>query len=489
MTLLFVMVKNIVLAVLPSLLSFCAKQQINTNAKQIISVDTTKAPVESGKYASGWFTHADQSALLQNKTTVIFNGNINNSFPVIEVDSTVLFQSVDGFGFTLTEGSAYLINQMNEPAKKKLLNELFGNQDPSARISYLRISIGASDLSKSVYSYDDLPVGNTDTLLNQFSLSQDSIHLIPILQKIIALNPTIKIMATPWSPPVWMKDNANSIGGKLLTKYYDVYARYLLKYIQTMKRIGITIDAITIQNEPEHGGNNPSMLMTANEQANFIKHNLGPLFQKNNIQTKIVLYDHNCDHPEYPISILNDADARQFVDGSAFHLYNGDISALSTVYNAHKDKSLYFTEQWTGKNGTFNGDLQWHVKNVLIGSMRNHSKVALEWNLAGDAAYEYHTPGGCTECKGALTISGNAVSKNVAYYIIAHASKFVPAGSTRISSNNVGALYTVAFLTPAGKKAIIVLNNGSKLESFNIQSTNHWFKNELNPGAVATFIF
>ncbi len=488
MAILTIMLKNILISSLSFFLCFCSKQQSNGTSSNN-TIDSTKLPVETGLLASAYLTNADQSALLQKQSTIIYSGTINNTFPTIEVDSTTAYQHVEGFGFTLTEGSAYLINQMSETAKSTLLNELFGNQENCIGVSYLRISIGASDLSNKVYSYDDLAAGNTDTLLNQFSLSQDSINLIPLIKKIIAINPLLKIMATPWSPPIWMKDNNSSIGGKLLTKYYPVYAQYFVKYIQLMNSMGIPISAITIQNEPEHGGNNPSMLMSASEQANFIKNNLGPIFQKNNIQTKIVLYDHNCDHPEYPISILNDAEAKKYIDGSAFHLYNGDVSALSTVYNAHNDKSIYFTEQWTGKNGTFNGDLQWHVKNVIIGTMRNYSKVALEWNLAGDAAYSYHTQGGCTECKGALTITASSVTRNVAYYIIAHASKFIPAGSIRINSNNVGDLYSVAFLTPAGKKAVIVLNNGSKIESFNLKSNNKWFKSELNAGAVATYMY
>ncbi|MDP1973983.1 MAG: glycoside hydrolase family 30 beta sandwich domain-containing protein, partial [Sediminibacterium sp.] len=316
----------------------------------------------------------------------------------------------------------------------------------------------------------------------------DTIDLIPILQKIVAINPAIKIMATPWSPPIWMKDNLNSIGGSLLSKYYHVYANYFVKYLQQMKLKGISIDAITIQNEPQHGGNNPSMLMSANQQADFIKNHLGPLFEKNGIKTKIVIWDHNCDNPNYPISILNDLAAKKYIDGSAFHLYNGDISALSTVYNAHPDKSLYFTEQWTGKNGTFDGDLKWHIKNVIIGSMRNHSKNALEWNLANDPSFGPRTPGGCTECKGALTIAGSTVSKNVAFYIIAHASKFIPSGSIRIGSGIVGNLFSAAFLTPDGKKVVIVLNNGNQVEQFNLRINKRWLSSSLMGGAVATFV-
>ncbi len=283
-----------------------------------------------------------------------------------------------------------------------------------------------------------------------------------------------------------MKDNGSSIGGSLKTEYYDVYAQYFVKYVQQMKAEGIAIDAITPQNEPLHPGNNPSLLMTAEQQRDFIKNSLGPAFQATNISTKIIVYDHNCDKPEYPLTILNDHAAKAFVDGSAFHLYAGDISALSTVRNAHQDKNVYFTEQWTSSTGGFEGDLKWHVKNVVIGSMRNWSRIALEWNLANDPNYGPHTPGGCTQCKGALTIS-SSVSRNVSYYIIAHASKFVPAGSVRVGSNNYGNLYSVAFETPEKKKVLIVLNDGGSATTFNIKFKGKWTSPVLPANSVATF--
>jgi glucosylceramidase len=229
------------------------------------------------------------------------------------------------------------------------------------------------------------------------------------------------------------------------------------------------------------------MVMSALQQADFIKNHLGPALKAAGIQTKIIIWDHNCDNPDYPITILNDGGAKQYIDGSAFHLYNGDISALSKVHDAHPDKHLYFTEQWTGAGGTFDGDLKWHIKNVLIGSMRNWSRIALEWNLASDPSYNPHTPGGCSECKGAITIFGSTYSRNVAYYIIAHASKFVPPGSVRINSTTPGTIYNVAFITPERKKVLIVLNDTNSESSFNIRYNNKWAEAKLPAGTVATY--
>lgn len=435
-----------------------------------------------------WLTKGDESIKLQQQLPLVFV-NTTNNFQNIEIDDSQKFQYVDGFGYTLTGGSVEVINRLSPTKRKALLKELFEKDENSISISYLRLSIGASDLDGEVFSYDDLPQGETDPTLSKFSLAKDK-DLIAMLKEILAINPKIKIIAAPWSPPVWMKDNGKSIGGSLKPEFYDVYAKYFVKYIQGMQKEGITIDAVTPQNEPLHPGNNPSLLMVSDQQRDFIKQSLGPIFKSNNIKTKIVVYDHNCNKPEYVINILNDAEANQYIDGSAFHLYEGDISALSTVHNAHPNKNLYFTEQWTGAKGTFNDDLNWHTKNVVIGSMRNWSKIALEWNLANDTEFKPHTPGGCTECKGAITVSDqDNFTRNVAYYIIAHASKFVPANSQRISSTQTDQLSTVAFKTPEGKTVLIVQNYSKTDENFNIKYNNKTAPVTISGSSVATYVF
>lgn len=435
-----------------------------------------------------WLTKGDESVKLQQQNSFLFS-NVSNGFQTIEIDGSQQFQTVDGFGYTLTGGSVQVINRLSAAKRKALLNEIFGSAENAISVSYLRLSVGASDLDGEVFSYNDLPTGQTDINLEKFSLARDK-DLIAMLKEILAINPKIKIIAAPWSPPVWMKDNGSSVGGSLKPEFYGVYAKYFVKYIQGMKKEGITVNAITPQNEPLHPGNNPSLLMTSEMQKDFIKNHLGPEFKKSGISTKIVIYDHNCNKPEYAINILDDPEANKYIDGSAFHLYEGDISALSTVHNAHPDKNLYFTEQWTGSRDSFNGDLNWHTKNVIIGSMRNWSKIALEWNLANDANFQPHTPGGCTECKGAITInSSEEFTKNVAYYIIGHASKFIPQNSVRIASTQTGTLATAAFKTPSGKTVLIVQNDSENVENFNIKI------NELSapvsiPGkSAATYIF
>ena len=434
-----------------------------------------------------WVTKGDQSILLQKQLAPLVFNTSANTHPVIEIDSTQQYQAVDGFGFTLTGGSADMIMGLSPGTRQALLNELFLSSGDGIGISYLRVSIGASDLSSRVFSYNDLPAGQTDINLDQFSLSDDLGNVIPVLQEIVQLNPSIKIMGSPWSPPVWMKDNNSSVGGQLQIQYYPVYAKYFVKYIQAMKSKGITIDAITVQNEPLHGGNNPSMLMSALQQAAFVRDHLGPAFAAASIQAKIIVWDHNCDNPGYPLEVLGDPAAAAYIDGTAFHLYNGNITALSQVHSQFPNKNLYFTEQYTSSTGGFAGDLQWHLKNVIIGSMRNWSRNALEWNLANDANYGPHTAGGCTVCKGGLTISGNSITRNVGYYIIAHASKFVTPGSKRVQSDIYGNLQNVAFVRPDGKKVLLVLNDGTTPQTFNIKYKGKWAVTALDAGAAGTY--
>lgn len=436
-----------------------------------------------------YLTRPDQFALFKKQnSSLVFSGS-TNSYATIEVDTTQTYQSIDGFGYTLTGGSASLLNSLGTTSLNAILKELFLWDSTHIGISYLRISIGASDLSGSTFTYDDMPAGQTDANLDQFSIDKERTDLIPILKKIVALNPAIKILGSPWSAPVWMKTNGSFVGGSLKPEYYAAYANYFVKYIQAMKAEGLTIDAITPQNEPLHGGNNPSMVMQAAEQADFIKNHLGPAFNVAGLATKIIVYDHNADRPDYPLAILNDPIAKAFVDGSAFHLYGGSITALTQVHIAHPDRHVYFTEQWVGGPGNFGGDLQWHVETLIIGATRNWSRNVLEWNLAADPNYNPHTPGGCSTCLGAITIGGSSVTRNVSYYIIAHASKFVRPGSVRIASNHAGTLLTVAFKNPEGKKVLIVLNKGAASETFNIKFNGKIVTTSLSNGAVGTYVW
>ena len=435
-----------------------------------------------------YLTSLDKKSLLEKQEINTHSIDTSLIDKVIKITDSVQYQIMDGFGYTLTGGSAMLIHKMSKSARSELLNELFSKK--GLGVSYLRLSIGASDLDSAPFSYNDLPKGKTDVDLEKFSLAQDTVHLVPVLKEILSINPQIKLLGSPWSPPVWMKDNQDTRGGSLLPEYYQVYANYLIKYIQAMRTEGIEIDAITIQNEPLHPGNNPSLLMKAPQQAVFIKNHLGPAFKNEGIDTKIIIYDHNADRPDYPINILNDPDAAKFIDGSAFHLYGGEIEALSEVHQAHPDKHLYFTEQWVGAPGDFSKELTWHIENLIIGAPRNWSKTVLEWNLAADQNQNPHTDrGGCDRCLGAVTINGDKVTREPAYYIIGQASKYVPPGSVRIASTLVEEIPNVSYKTPDGQIVTILQNTSEEEKEILIKSDQANIHLKLAAGDIGTLVF
>ena len=437
-----------------------------------------------------WLSDQNKSIIFSNQSTGVDTGKTKvNLFKDIDVNVDQTFQIMDGFGFALNGGSALNLYNMNSTIRESLLEELFGQTNQSIRVSYLRISVGASDLDEFPFSYNDLPSGEVDLEMKKFSLKQDERYLIPILKEILAISPNIKIMASPWSAPTWMKSNKKTKGGSLLPEFYDAYSKYFVKYIRSMAEKNILIDAVTVQNEPLHDGNNPSMHMSSIEQLNFVKDYLGPAFSRNNISTKIIIYDHNADNINYPISILNDTTARKFVDGSAFHLYGGNINNLSVLKKAHPDKNLYFTEQWVGFPSDLYGDLRWHVRNIIIGASRNWCKTIIEWNLASDENQEPHTKGGCRNCLGAVTVANNSVDRNTAYYAIAHVSKFVPPGSKRINSSSTSHLPNVAFLTANNKIVLVVLNDSDEEINFNINSNEKSIHSSLTAGSVGTYIW
>ena len=468
----------------------CSKKTVNPQP-QPTQVVTPVTPTKSD--VAMWLTNADRSSTFNKQTISLNFAAGTNSNTTITVDTTQTFQTIDGFGFCLTGGSASLINALPAAVQSQLLTGLFASDSTYIGISYLRISIGASDMSATDFTYDDIPAGQTDINLTSFSISPELTDLVPVLKKILAINPNIKILATPWTAPVWMKINAAGNGGftagSLNTAYYDTYASYFVKYIQAMQAQGITIDAITPQNEPLNPNNNPAMVMQPAEEDNFVKNNLGPQLKAANLSTKIIVYDHNADRTDYPLTILADPAANPFVDGSAFHLYAGSIDALTPVHTAYPAKNIYFTEQYTASTGTFAGDLSWHVTNLIVGATKNWSRNVLEWNLASDASYGPHTNGGCSTCQGAITINGSAVAHNVSYYIIAHASKFVRPGAVRIASPDEATLPNVAFKNTDGSKVLIVLNSGGGTQTFNIQFNGKIVTTTLFSGAVATYVW
>ncbi len=449
--------------------------------------------VQSGK-AAVWLTKGNKTKLLSHEPDLAIT-ETGSAYPVITVDSTVSYQEIEGFGAALTGSSAYLIDEvLNETEGHNLLTDLF-DREQGIGISYLRLTMGASDFSLSDFTYDDMPAGQTDFNLEHFSLSQDLQDVVPVLKKIVEINPQINLMGSPWSPPAWMKTNGNLKGGKLKTNCYSVYADYFVKYIQLMAAEGITISAITPQNEPLYfTAGYPCMEMQPGEQLAFIKNNLGPKFQAQGMTTKIIIYDHNWDRPDYPVTILSDAVARSFITGSAFHAYAGDVTAMTTVHDAYPDKGLYFTEISGGAWATdFAGNLMWNMKNIFIGTTENWSKCALLWNLALDQNYGPQNSG-CSNCRGVVTITypGGQITKNEEYYSIAHFSKFVVPGAVRILSTPAQTLSntgSVAFQNPDGSKVLVFCNYGNSAKTFGVKQGKNNFNYAIDGQSVVTILW
>ncbi|MFK7949592.1 MAG: glycoside hydrolase family 30 beta sandwich domain-containing protein [Saprospiraceae bacterium] len=411
----------------------------------------------------------------------------------IEIDATTTYQEMEGFGAAVTGSSAYnIMTHLTETQQNTLLEDLFDAEN-GIGISFIRLTIGASDFSLSDFTYNDLGTGQSDIPQNNFDLSIENQYLIPLLQKILAINPNIKIMATPWTAPAWMKDNESlQNGGRLKGIFQESFATYFVKYIQGMAANNIPIHVISVQNEPLYAAPYLSMEMSSEEQKIFIRDYLGPKLTANNLDTKIVIYDHNWDDTNYPLDILNDATAKSYIEGTAFHCYAGDVSAMSLVRNAHPDAGIYFTEC---SGGDFAPDyatnLSWNTENLLVGATRNWSKTVLFWNLALD---ENHGPknGGCQDCRGVVTINSvsKAITKNEEYVLLGHISKFVQQGARRIKTPNTRGqdISQVAFENLDGTIAIVAFNHSNNSQKVQFENGEDAFNYTIDGGMLVSFL-
>ena len=453
----------------------------------------------------GWVTHDAQLVLQPLQPVAFSKAPPQEALPTIVVDDSRTFQPIEGFGFALTGGSAYLLAGLPSADRADLLRELFGMHEESVGLSCLRVSIGASDLGRKDFNYWGLRRGTMHPDIARFNLSAGDREVVPVLQEILQINPALKIIASPWSAPPWMKTNGSYVGGRLKPEFYAEYARYFVTYVEMMRGHGIHVSAVTPQNEPHNPKNEPSMVMFATEQADFIKGYLGPALRKNAPETEILCWDHNCDEPDYPLTVLGDAEARAYISGVAWHLYRGSPEAMSKVRAHYPAQKVYFTEQWVSAHDDFMGALRWHTKNVIIGTLRNWSRTALEWNLASDPRFSLHTPRGAVGALGGVTIGatikhrrgateppggvtiGAAIKRNPGYYLMAHSARFIRPGSVRVYSSEVDLLPNAACRTPDSRMVMLVMNDGDGAIRFRVQHRGTHATLELGAGEVATF--
>lgn len=436
----------------------------------------------SKKTVEVWSSLPDTNQLLVKKTIDLKNSG-EDIKDIVEIFPDQTCQTVLGVGAALTHSSAYVFHHHLDSVKRDSLFRILFTPE-GVGINYTRLCVGASDFSFNLFSYSE----KEDFSLSNFSIAEDHKDVIPLLKEIIAVNPGIQIMASPWSPPAWMKTTGSMVGGKLRTDCYDVYAEYLIKFIRAYQQEEITIHTMTVQNEPEFGtAAYPCMDMTAEEQKVFIRDHFGPKLTASGLSTKIVLFDHNCDNPDYPISIMNDSVAKSYVDGSGFHLYKGEISALCKVNEAHPDKNLYFTEQSGGGWAPdFDQNVRWYVGELFAGAMNCWSRNALLWNLALD---ENDGPKnfGCQNCWGVVQVSTQGkIKQNAEYYAIGHYGKVVQPNATRLVSTG-NALKGVAFHNPDGSFVYMAVYSGKASKTIRLKCAETEFDYEFLPGEVVSF--
>ncbi|MEN1678980.1 MAG: glycoside hydrolase family 30 beta sandwich domain-containing protein [Planctomycetota bacterium] len=441
-----------------------------------------------------WITSGDRSRLLEQQPDLVFRPGDGSGGSRILVLPENRFQTIEGFGAALTNSSAWLLqNKLDGGQRDRLVSELFSQED-GIGLNYLRLPMGASDFTADgFYTYNDLPLGETDPQQTSFSIDPDRQTIIPSLQAIKAVNEDLRLMASPWSAPGWMKTSGSVIGGILYPTLHGSYATYLKKFIQAYDAEGLPIDAITLQNEPLNSPSNyPGMLMSSEQQIELIKNHVRPQFAAAGISTKILAYDHNWDNTQYPIDVLNDPEAAQYVAGVAFHGYAGDVSAQSVVRAAHPDKSIHFTEISGGDFApNFEDNLVWLSRNLLIGVPRNWGSSILLWNLALDENYGPHL-GGCEDCRGVVTVDsgGGGATPNEEFYALGHLSRHVQAGAERVASTTISnSLETVAFRNPDGSRVLLALNPSGSSQPLRAVDSGQHFAYDIPARSVATFVW
>ena len=443
--------------------------------------------------AQVWITTADQSRLLSRQPDVVIRSGPDAPPVVIYVDEGTIYQEMVGFGAAMTDASAYLIQHKLGAQHDAILHELFG-RNPGIGLSFMRVPMGASDFSTHDYSYDDMPAGQTDSTLARFSLAEDRVDKLPALKAALAINSQLKLVASPWSPPGWMKTTGSLIQGTLRPEFYGSFAEYFRKFVEGYGAEGVPIFAVTMQNEPAYEpADYPGMRLDPPARAEVIGKHMGPLFASAGIQTQIFDWDHNWDLPASPLAVLADTLARKYVNAVAWHCYAGDVGVQDNVHAAHPSKDAYFTEcSGGGWAPVWADNLKFFVGTLIIGSTRGWAKGVALWNLALDENAGPHL-GGCGNCRGVITINSGTgfVTRNVEYYALAHASQFVRPGAHRIASTtNVGGLQSVAFKNADdGSKVLIVLNTAPAEVSFAVHFGGKAILHALPAGAVVTLLW
>jgi len=436
---------------------------------------------------AAWLTTPDQKSLLS--STVVQAAQ--PGAPAIELKPAEHYQRMVGFGAAITEASAWVLNhRMTPEQREKVLREMFTRQDGGLGFEFTRLTIGASDFSREHYSLDDMPPGGADLKLEHFSIAREEADVLPVTREVLAINPQLKVMASPWSAPGWMKSGDSLYQGTLRDDRQEVFARYLVRYAEEVKRLGVPLFALTLQNEPHfEPGDYPGMRLRPHQRASVIKL-LGPMLQAKGLPVQILDWDHNWDESYSPLSTLSDEGARRWISGVAWHCYGGDPAAQSQVSRHYPKLDVWLTECSGGNwDPDWNKRLPWALHHLVIGATRHGARGVLMWNLVLDEQHGPHK-GGCTDCVGIVNLNADgSFTRSVEYYAFGHVSRFVVQGALRIGSETRGGdvpgLEHVAFQNPDGSLVLVVGNTGKTAQRFNVRGAGF----TLPAGSMVTFVY
>lgn len=448
------------------------------------------AGMADAQTVSVWLTTTDRQALLQPQGAVAFAAATGADNPV-RVDESVRFQTIEGFGGSFTDASAYLLNRVaTADARAEAMRRLFAREGEGIGLSFVRNPIGSCDYARSHYTYDDVAAGAEDQALANFSIAHDLDDIVPLLQQARTLNPQLTIMASPWSPPAWMKTSGSLIAGGLRAEAAEAFANYLVKYVQAYAAQGIPTHYLSLQNEPLYEPSNyPGMGMDAATQAALLRDRVLPAFAANGLTTKLLVYDHNWDRPDYPDAVFADATLRGSpqIAGTAWHGYGGTPGVMTGFANRYSDKGNYVTEH---SGGTWIANQMKADFGEITLSLRSSAKAYVKWNLALDERRGPFTAGSATStCSALVTVNSTTgvVTYDLEYYTLGHFSRFVLPGARRVLSTNAVGIVTAAFVNPDDSKVLVAYNDTASARTFQVQWGARQFGYTLPAGAGATF--
>ncbi|MFG3033760.1 ricin-type beta-trefoil lectin domain protein [Streptomyces sp. NPDC048253] len=434
----------------------------------------------AGEQVTAWLTTTDDAGGrhvvrgLQAQPAFAFQAGSGGSGENITVDENTGYQTFTGGGASFTDTAAWLLNgsgALSAATREATLRKLFSPTE-GIGLSFLRNPMGGSDLARFGYTYDDVPAGQTDADLSEFSIAHDLADVVPLTRRARELNPALTVMASPWTAPAWMKDSGQLNGGWLKAENYGAYASYFVKYLQAYRDQGIPVAYVTAQNEPTCCSGYPSMSWNASGLAYFTKSELLPKLAAAGLSTKVLAHDWNWDtYDAYAAQTVDDAAVRSHPNfgGIAWHGYGGDVAKQTSVHNQYPQLDAFGTEH---SGGTWIADQQREDMLDIVNYTRNWAKSVTKWSLAVDQNRGPHN-GGCGTCDGLVTVhngdgASGTVDYTIEYYTMGHLTKFVRPGAQRIASTASSSVPNVAWRNPDGTKALIAFNDASTAKTVTI---------------------